>query len=268
MSEFERSQFVWILEECDGKPQCALDTSHIQHKSISFYCQDFVDKCENDNFTNAVLKHNTVNDLEVQYRCDVRENFTAFLKSLVYDCEAGRLLTRGNLTLQCQKGGQWFGEPPVCNVTCQDPFHENSTTLCETSPFPIFFEGYNVTYTCRKNHRHSGGDLIRICNGSGKWTGKKPVCKRCKCPCDRVRSQNFIKDPVVLQNRIDKLKKELKVKMEKLSSTLRRKTCAKDERQSSTFVGSVLGGVIITFVVVIIVLSDIPLLLRQIRYGP
>ncbi|XP_062578279.1 E-selectin-like [Saccostrea cucullata] len=209
-----------------------------------------------------------VDDLALQYHYDGRVNFTAFLKSRVYDCLEGHVLTRGNLTLECQKEGQWFGDPPVCNVTCRDPIHENSTTLRETSSFPFYFEGYNVTYTCKRHHRHSGGDLTRFCNGSGNWTGEKPVCKRCKCPCNRVRSQNFIKDPVILKNRIKKLKKELKVKMENLSSTLRSKTCAKDDRQSSTGIGSILGGGIITFVVVLLVISDLPLLYRQIRHGP
>ncbi|XP_061178415.1 uncharacterized protein LOC133187060 [Saccostrea echinata] len=254
MSEFDKSQFVSILKECDGKPQCAINTSNIQDKSISFYCQ--------------VLKHNMLDDLEVQYQSDVRENFTAFLKSRVYDGEAGRVLTRGNLTHQCQRRGQWFGNPPVCNVTCQEPIHENIATIRETSPSPIYVEDFNVTYTCRRNHCHSGGDLTRFCNGSGSWTGDKPFCKRCKCPCDRVRTQNIIKDPVVFKNRIDKLKMELKVKMESLSSTLRRKTCAKDERKSSTNIGSVLGWGTLMFIVVFIVLSDIPLFYKQIRYGP
>ncbi len=90
----------------------------------------------------------------------------------------------------------------------------------------------------------------------------------CKCPCDRLKSQNFITDPQVLQNRIKEMEKELKINEKALSATVRKKTCEKDERKSAKGIGSVLGIGIIVFVVSIIVCSDIPMLYRHIRYGP
>ncbi|XP_061178401.1 uncharacterized protein LOC133187046 [Saccostrea echinata] len=263
VTEFEKSQSISMLTECDGKQQCSLKTdSTIEGKSISFFCYN---KCLNKNYTNTLLKYNFAEDIG-QYPYDVRDPFTAFLKSRVFECEERHVLTDGNLTLQCRENRQWSGKAPVCNVTCQEPDHENDTTILEYGKSPMYFKDDNVTYTCKKNHRHVDGNLVRVCNETGDWTGKKPVC--CKCPCDRVRSQNFISDPQVLKIRLDKLKKELEVHKEKLSKTVRAKTCAKDERTSVRGIGSVLGVGIITFMLITIVCSDFPLLYRHIRYGP
>ena len=87
------------------------------------------------------------------------------------------------------------------------------------------------------------------------------------CPCDRVRSQNFIQDPEALQNKITEMKKELEVNQKQLSSTVRAKTSTKDERPSAKGVGSILGVGIITFVLVSVLCSDLPVMYRQIRYG-
>ncbi|XP_062578281.1 uncharacterized protein LOC134240189 [Saccostrea cucullata] len=264
MSQFDSALFISLLSKCDGKQQCSFNSnSTIKDNTLSFVCSDY---CINENYTNAILKHNLVHNL--QYECDVRDSFTALLKSRVFECEERHVLTEGNLTIQCEKEGRWSAEGPVCNVTCQEPVHENSTTVRDTSPCPLYFEEYNVSYSCRPNHRHIGGHLSRVCNASGDWSGEEPICKRCKCPCSRVNSQNFIKDPEVLKKRLDEMKKKLEVNQKELSATVRAKTSAKDERKSARGIGSVLGVGIITFVLVTLVISDLPLLYRQIRYGP
>ncbi|XP_061177941.1 uncharacterized protein LOC133186701 [Saccostrea echinata] len=264
MSQFDSSQFISVLSRCDGTKQCSFNSSlSLKDKTFSFMCSD---KCINENYTNAILKHNLVQNL--QYESDDRDSFTALLKSRVFECEERHVLTKGNLTIQCEREGRWSEEAPVCNVTCQEPFHENITTIRDTSPYPVYFEDYNVSYSCRQNHRHVGGNLSRVCNGSGDWSGEEPICKRCKCPCNRVRSQNFIKDPEVLKKRLNEMKKELEVNQNELSATVRAKTSAKDERKSAKGMGSVLGVGIISFVLMTLVCSDLPLLYRQIRYGP
>nr|XP_011454208.2 sushi, von Willebrand factor type A, EGF and pentraxin domain-containing protein 1 [Crassostrea gigas] len=212
-------------------------------------------------------------DSDISYNFEVSNNFTAFPKSRILNCAERHVLTNGNLTLQCQREGQWIGEAPVCNVTCQEPIYENSTTIRQSAPSPTYFEDhifqtYIISYACRKNHRLVKGNLTRVCNESGDWTGDQPVCKSCKCPCERLKSQNFITDPQVLQNRIKEMEKELKINEKALSTTVRKKTCAKDERKSAKGIGSVLGIGIIALVVSIIVCSDIPILYRHIRYGP
>lgn len=68
-------------------------------------------------------------------------------------------------------------------VTCQEPIHENRTTIRQPASFPNYFsdyifQTYDVSYTCRKHHRLVKGNLTRVCNESGDWTGDPPVCKR------------------------------------------------------------------------------------------
>ncbi|XP_055997123.1 uncharacterized protein LOC130047030 [Ostrea edulis] len=265
MSDFDDSEFLSILETCDGKQHCSFNSnSHIQHKTIMFYCQD---KCSNVNYKNSLLNRTVVEDLGIEYQPDVSDPFTAFLKSRVYDCNERHILTSGNLTRQCQEQERWSGEDPVCNVTCQQPDHDNSTTIRQ-SRSPIYFEDYSVSYTCREHHRHVHGNLTRVCNGSGDWSGEIPVCKRCKCPCDRVKTQYFITDAEVLQKKINKLSNELKVNRKDLSAAVRAKTCAEDKRESSKYLGFITGIVITTTVLGIIVCSDLPLMYRQILFGP
>ncbi|XP_055997811.1 uncharacterized protein LOC130047228 [Ostrea edulis] len=97
---------------------------------------------------------------------------------------------------------------------------------------------------------------------------KSRVYDCCKCPCDRVKTQYFITDTEVLRKKINKLNNELKVHRKDLSATVRAKTCAKDERKSSKYLGFITGIGITTAVLVIIVCSDLPLMYRQVRFGP
>jgi len=36
----------------------------------------------------------------------------------------------------------------------------------------------HVTYTCNYGYSHTGGDLVRTCNGNGQLTGNSPICSR------------------------------------------------------------------------------------------
>jgi hypothetical protein len=72
----------------------------------------------------------------------------------------------------------------------------------------------------------------------------------------------------VLVKRIEEVKAELEVEKTKLSSTIRQKTSAPDDRKSAQGMGMVLGIGVIIFILSIIILSDIPVLYRHVRYGP
>jgi hypothetical protein len=90
----------------------------------------------------------------------------------------------------------------------------------------------------------------------------------CQCPCSRTKQQVIIKTKQELESRIAATKRSLTVIKWNLSSQVRKKISAKDMRPSATSVGSVLGlGIIIT-VILIIVISDVPLIVGDIRYGP
>nr|XP_034313602.1 uncharacterized protein LOC105320538 [Crassostrea gigas] len=79
----------------------------------------------------------------------------------------------------------------------------------------------------------------------------------CECPCKRLASQNFIKDPIDLQQRIEEIKKFLAVNRSELSAFKRKKISSYDGRASSTGIGMTLGVGVITFVIGAIVCSDL-----------
>ncbi|XP_062611207.1 uncharacterized protein LOC134273055 [Saccostrea cucullata] len=121
-----------------------------------------------------------------------------------------------------------------------------------------------MSLSCNTGYRHGGGDLNRTCQGSGVWSAPLPQCNRCTCPCDRVHPvQNLTAEE--LNNKIEELKKELVVNTRTLSSFIRKRTSASDERPSATGVGVILGVGILTFLCAIIFIPDIPKLKHDLR---
>ncbi|XP_052695163.1 uncharacterized protein LOC128173494 isoform X2 [Crassostrea angulata] len=181
---------------------------------------------------------------------DVGDNVT-------YTCKRGHRLAAGNLTRICQENGSWSGEEPICKPCTVATFNASTTDAEYFQPNDTLNVGDNVTYTCKRGHRLAAGNLTRICQENGSWTGEEPYCKRCKCSCKRLASQNFIKDPIVLQQRIEKIKKFLAVNRSELSAFKRKKISSYDGRASSTGIGMALGVGVITFVIGAIVCSDL-----------
>lgn len=90
------------------------------------------------------------------------------------------------------------------------------------------------------------------------------VSSECKCPCDRVRPVQNLTD-AELQAKIDQIKQELVLNTRTLSSSIRKRTSAKDERPSATGVGVVLGVGIVTFLVLAVIVPDIPMMIFSLR---
>eukprot|EP00105_Crassostrea_gigas_P038809 XP_019922957.1 PREDICTED: sushi, von Willebrand factor type A, EGF and pentraxin domain-containing protein 1 [Crassostrea gigas] len=177
--------------------------------------------------------------------------------NVTYTCKRGHRLAAGNLTRICQENGSWSGEEPICKPCTVATFNASTTDAEYFQPNDTLNVGDNVTYTCKRGHRLAAGNLTRICQENGSWTGEEPYCKRCKCSCKKLASQNFIKDPVVLQQRIEETKKILEVKRSELSAYKRKKISSHDGRASSTGIGMTLGVGVITFVIGAIVCSDL-----------
>uniref|UniRef100_A0A8W8MSB7 Sushi domain-containing protein n=1 Tax=Magallana gigas TaxID=29159 RepID=A0A8W8MSB7_MAGGI len=174
-----------------------------------------------------------------------------------YTCKTGHRLAAGNLTRICQENGSWSGEEPICKPCTVATFNASTTDAQYFQPNDTLNVGDNVTYTCKTGYRLADGNLTRLCQENGSWTGEEPYCKRCKCSCKRLASQNFIKDPIVLQQRIAETKKILEVKRSELSAYKRKKISSHDGRASSTGIGMTLGVGVITFVIGAIVCSDL-----------
>nr|XP_034313171.1 sushi, von Willebrand factor type A, EGF and pentraxin domain-containing protein 1-like [Crassostrea gigas] len=177
--------------------------------------------------------------------------------NVTYTCKRGHRLAAGNLTRICQENGSWSGEEPICKPCSEAAYNTSTTNAQYYGPNGTLSVGDNVTYTCKRGHRLAAGNLTRICQENGSWTGEKPYCKRCKCSCKRLASQNFIKDPIVLQQRIEETKKFLAVNRSELSAFKRKKISSHDGRASSTGIGMALGVGVITFVIGAIVCSDL-----------
>ncbi len=41
----------------------------------------------------------------------------------------------------------------------------------------LWVEGDTITYTCEFGYRYKSGNLERICNASGMWSGKPLLCE-------------------------------------------------------------------------------------------
>uniref|UniRef100_K1QST5 Uncharacterized protein n=1 Tax=Magallana gigas TaxID=29159 RepID=K1QST5_MAGGI len=135
----------------------------------------------------------------------------------------------------------------ICEVeiwACpKDAYNATTTDVENSGQFMRLSVDDYFNYTCKIGHRFESGNLIRICQENGSWSGEEPICKRCKCPCERLASQNFIKDPIVLQKRIEETKKFLAVNRSELSAFQRKKISSYDGRASSTGIGMTLGKV-------------------------
>ncbi|XP_052718695.1 uncharacterized protein LOC128190617 [Crassostrea angulata] len=148
------------------------------------------------------------------------------------------------------------------DVTC-----DNSRLQIDNAVFNVTGNQFNdtVTYTCLDGFNHTYGDLYRRCNHLGYWTGTSPTCTiTCNCSCGSNKYIN-INDTEALKARLEEIKSKLSIKASETSKARRLKVCAKDERTSAKAVGSILGGLIIGSFVLTIVLSDLPLLLREIK---
>ncbi|XP_065942028.1 clotting factor C-like [Magallana gigas] len=227
-------------DQCDFKPKCVL---RYTNKSALFFCSNCTEHIYNT--TTTELQHP-----QPVYTLSVGDNVT-------YTCKNGHRLAAGNLTRICQENGSWSGEEPICKPCTVATFNASTTDAEYFQPNDTLNVGDNVTYTCKRGHRLAAGNLTRICQENGSWTGEEPYCKRCKCSCKRLASQNFIKDPVVLQQRIEKIKKFLAVNRSELSAFKRKKISSYDGRASSTGIGMTLGVGVITFVIGAIVCSDL-----------
>lgn len=91
----------------------------------------------------------------------------------------------------------------------------------------------------------------------------------CRCPCERVKNQVIIHNMKELGIKIADLKKNLEIKKSTvLSSQHRKRTSANDDRVSANVAGTILGPLLIAAVLVLIGISDLPIILRHLRRGP
>lgn len=57
------------------------------------------------------------------------------------------------------------------------PYNPETTYAHHIGPITLRF-GDNLSLVCKHGHRLVAGNLIRVCQENGSWSGEKPICKR------------------------------------------------------------------------------------------
>ncbi|XP_069128762.1 sushi, von Willebrand factor type A, EGF and pentraxin domain-containing protein 1-like [Argopecten irradians] len=100
--------------------------------------------------------------------------YTTVLK---FTCNEGYIMI-GNPAITCQSDGTWNGTEPTCNqVECPTP----EKILKGEVDFTAIVYGSIVTYTCEAGFE-ANGNLTRICESNGNWSGDAPTCIPIVCP--------------------------------------------------------------------------------------
>ncbi|XP_048742476.1 uncharacterized protein LOC125655972 isoform X2 [Ostrea edulis] len=203
-----------------------------------------------------------VNVTNAQIVTMVTSTYLPMSSTIEYTCMPGFIKSAGIAISTCMSDGNWSTfltcEAPVC------PKEPINTTVYFVHHIDGFNTSDNMSLSCNKGYRYGSGKLNRTCHSDGKWSAPLPQCNRCTCPCDRVHPvQNLT--TAELNKKIEELKQELVVNKRSLSSSVRKRTSAKDERPSATGVGIILGVGILIFVSALVIIPDIPKLTLDLR---
>lgn len=86
------------------------------------------------------------------------------------------------------------------------------------------------------------------------------------CPCS-MQNQRLFNSSEELYQRIQELRKILKVEKNSTNASLQKKISAPDSRPSSAGIGTIFGYGVIIGLVTLLVISDARILYRQLRFG-
>ncbi|XP_065921131.1 uncharacterized protein [Magallana gigas] len=203
---------------------------------------DCIEHCE----TGHYLSNNTCLPCEIGTYKNTSSHDVTLDKMLRWNCSACEgiytTISKNSTTCikKCKKGSQFNFSSRKCE-SCPVGFYKNIT-------------GIHINCTqCPDNY---------TTRAPGKKSQKDCKIADCTCPCNMVHVQkNYTSSE--LSKIIEKMKKELIVNKEQLSSTLRKKISVKDNRPSSQSIGS-FGVVIIVFVFSLLLAADVMILKNHI----
>lgn len=114
-------------------------------------------------------------------------NATYYGAAALYECHINFKLDGVSRRL-CTEDGTWSHESPQCiEITCDEP-DLNEGLLANTTEFSV---GAITKFSCQRGRNLIGNDT-RICQRSGKWSGKSPICKCKYDTTTTTTSRNFI----------------------------------------------------------------------------
>nr|XP_022338335.1 uncharacterized protein LOC111133897 [Crassostrea virginica] len=75
----------------------------------------------------------------------------------------------------CLEYGVLRRKEPVCERCTYATY--NSSTITSRKTKQMMVSGDSITYTCKRNHRLVSGNLTKVCQGNGSWSGKNQSVK-------------------------------------------------------------------------------------------
>lgn len=242
------SEFIWEPVNCSTRLPFMCNKGH----NILFTSNEtYVGKQIDRNVTGVVFS--------------VYENMTT-----PFDCETHCLnAARVCIAVEVLQINESYWECTAAQIHFQEYFHRNMSVQIELIPatdnFTVYVKGLNQSDEVNINNGTSLPSSTNFtedslgCNFNYNFptTTSAPNCS-CFCSFNNYTDAE-------LQAWIEKLKSELLLNKRALSSNARKKISASDPRASSQAIGSLGALVIVTFIG-IIVIPDIPLILKQIKH--
>ncbi|CAD7078323.1 unnamed protein product [Hermetia illucens] len=103
-------------------------------------------------------------------------NATYYGAAALYECNSNFKL-HGVSRRLCSEDGTWSHETPSCQeITCDEP-EVSEMVLVDSGTRSV---GSEAKFSCMRG-RYLVGNDTRICQKSGQWTGKSPICKPVDC---------------------------------------------------------------------------------------
>eukprot|EP00117_Sycon_ciliatum_P039828 scpid16353/ scgid29370/ CUB and sushi domain-containing protein 3; CUB and sushi multiple domains protein 3 len=99
-----------------------------------------------------------------------------FGTSVTYSCNAGYVL-EGTETITCSASGAFSGVAPTCRaIDCGSLVNpDNGAVTVSSTTY-----GSSASYNCNNGYSLSG-DVYRVCQANGQWSGSAPACQLIDC---------------------------------------------------------------------------------------
>uniref|UniRef100_K1PYD9 CUB and sushi domain-containing protein 3 n=1 Tax=Magallana gigas TaxID=29159 RepID=K1PYD9_MAGGI len=159
----------------------------------------------------------------------------------------------------------WLGPFPKCERSCALTDIDKDVSNADW-----WSNDTHLVYTCHAGYSVQGGNLLRNCTPNGEWSGQPPSCTEITCPClcDIPSVDPFtLNGSESLIHRIEEIKSTLTVDRRTTSKFNRSRESAPDPRLSARGVGFGVGVTILTIIIGLICIPDIPKLVQDIRFG-
>ncbi|XP_067839684.1 sushi domain-containing protein 1 isoform X2 [Heptranchias perlo] len=122
---------------------------------------------------------------------DAADN-TTYGSTVVYQCQVGYVLVRGNTTSVCSAQGQWEGANLECEAVDCGPLPVLLNTVRDPADNTTY--GSTVVYQCQVGYVRLRGNTTSVCSAQRQWEGANLECKAVDCGSPPVLL-NTVRDP-------------------------------------------------------------------------